>query len=205
MEILKKSLLAVILFGIQLINAQDQKTIQDAFSRSYVLETAKKYNEAAEALKNMKLTDNYPVQLRLGWLYYTGKRYEESVAAYKKAADLMPAAVEPLNGLVNPLSAQNKWVDVEQVYLSILKLDPKNSSVNYKLGLIYYNRKEYSKAEKYFSTTLNLYPFDYDAMLMSAWNYCFLGKTGEAKELFHRVLLNNPTDTSSKEGLVLIK
>ena len=42
-------------------------------------------------------------------------------------------------------------------------------------------------------------------MLMSAWNLYFLGKYGEAKELFQRVLLYNPQDTSAKEGLSMIK
>jgi tetratricopeptide (TPR) repeat protein len=205
MEILKKSVVVALLVGIQFVSAQDQKTLQDAFSKSYVLETGLKYNEAIESLKSLNANDNYPVQLRLGWLYYQGKRYDESVLAYKKAAALMPASVEALNGLVNPLAAQNKWNDVEQTYLSILKNDSQNSLVNFRLGQIYYNRKDYAKAEKYFSTSLNLYPFDYDAMLMSAWNYYFLGKFNEAKELFNRVLLNKPLDTSAKEGLSHIK
>jgi len=40
---------------------------------------------------------------------------------------------------------------------------------------------------------------------MSGWNYYFLGKYSEAKELFNRVLLYSPSDTSAKEGLGLIK
>jgi hypothetical protein len=42
-------------------------------------------------------------------------------------------------------------------------------------------------------------------MLMSGWNYYFLGKYSEAKELFNRVLLYSPSDASAKEGLGLIK
>ena len=187
MEILKKSFALLLLFGIQFANAQDQNTVQEAFNKSYLLESSKKYNEAIEALKSINAINNYPIQIRLGWLTYSAKRYNESVIAYKKAAELMPASVEALLGAVNPLVAQNKWEEVEQTYLAILKNDPKNSSINFRLGQIYYNRKEYSKAEKYFSTALNLYPFDYDSMLMSGWNYYFLGKYSEAKELFNRV------------------
>ena len=205
MEILKKSLVAILLFGIQSGNAQDQKTIQEAFLKSYTFESGKKYNEAIEALKAINATASYPVQLRLGWLYYSAKRNDESVAAYKKASEIMPAAIEPLQGSINPLATQKKWEEVEKVYLNILKIDPKNSQTNFRLGQIYYNRKEYAKAEKFFSTSLNLYPFDYDSMLMSGWNYYFLGKYSEAKELFNRVLLYNPSDTSAKEGLGMIK
>jgi tetratricopeptide (TPR) repeat protein len=205
MEILKKSFALMLLFGIQFANAQDQNTVQEAFNKSYVLESGKKYNEAIEALKSSNAINNYPIQIRLGWLTYSAKRYNESVIAYKKAAELMPASVEALLGAVNPLVAQNKWEEVEQTYLAILKNDPKNSTVNFRLGQIYYNRKEYPKAEKYFSTALNLYPFDYDSMLMSGWNYYFLGKYSEAKELFNRVLLYSPKDTSALEGIGLIK
>jgi tetratricopeptide (TPR) repeat protein len=205
MEILKKIIgLFVVMIGLQ-ATAQDQKTMLDAFNKSYVLENGQKYNEAVDALKALNKPNDYVVNLRLGWLLYNGKRYDESVAAYKKAATLMPAAVEPLQGLVNAQIAQNKWGDVEQTYLTILKIDAKNTKINYYLGMMYYNRKEYTKAEKYFSVIINLYPYDYDGMLMSAWNAYFLGKTNEAKELFQRVLLYSPTDASAKEGLTLLK
>ncbi|OYU85722.1 MAG: hypothetical protein CFE24_00510 [Flavobacterium sp. BFFFF2] len=205
MEILKKTIgLALLIIGLQ-ASAQDQKTMLDAFNKSYVFENGQKYNEAVDALKALNKPNDYVVNLRLGWLLYNGKRYEESVAFYKKAAALMPVAIEPLQGLVNTQIALNKWGDVEQTYLAILKIDTKNSKTNYYLGMMYYNRKEYSKADKYFSVILNLYPYDYDAMLMSAWNAYFMGKTNEAKDLFHRVLLYSPTDASAKEGLALLK
>lgn len=206
MEFLKKTLVIGFFLGTYLtIQAQDQKTIQEAFTKSYALETNKKYTEAIDALKLLNANENYPVQLRLGWLSYSNKKYAESVAYYTKAASLMPASIEAFLGMANPLAAQNKWVELEQNYLNILKNDPKNSTINFRLGQIYYNRKEYSKAEKYFSASLNLYPFDYDSMLMSGWNYYFLGKYSEAKELFNRVLLYNPSDASAKEGIGLIK
>lgn len=205
MEILRKSIVIALLIGSQFIQAQDQKVVQEAFVKSYALETAKKQNEAIDVLKSLNNSENYPTQLRLAWLYYSSKRYDESLAAYKKAAEIMPASIEALLGIVNPLAVQKKWNEVEQVYLSILKIDPKNSQTNFRLGQIYYNRKEYAKADKYFSTSLNLYPFDYDSMLMSGWNSYFLGKYSEAKELFNRVLLYSPLDASAKEGLGLIK
>lgn len=205
MEILKKSLIIILLIGTQWVNAQNQKATQDAFSKSYTLENGKKFNEAIETLKSLNASQNYAVQLRLGWLLYSAKRYDESVVAYKKAAEIMPAAIEPLLALVNPLATQKKWGEVEKNHLNILKIDPKNSVTNFRLGQMYYNKKEYAKAEKYFSMALNLYPFDYDSMLLGGWNYYFLGKHSQAKELFNRVLLYSPFDTSAKEGLNLIK
>ena len=117
----------------------------------------------------------------------------------------MPAATQPLLGIVYPYTAKEDWKNVEATYLSILKIDPKNTSVNYNLGLMYYYRKNYSAAKKYFSVSLNLNPFDYYPLLMSAWTNYYLGKTGDAKILFNRVLLYSPNDSSATEGLGLIK
>ena len=117
----------------------------------------------------------------------------------------MPVAVEPLWALLNPQIAKENWTEVDKIYLRILKIDPKNSTANYKLGLNYYYRKNYAKAKKYFDVALNLYPFDYNIVLMSAWNNYFLGKTNEAKVLFNKILNIDANDASALQGLSLIK
>jgi tetratricopeptide (TPR) repeat protein len=71
--------------------------------------------------------------------------------------------------------------------------------------MIYYYKKNYTIANKYFKKIISLYPFGYDALLMYAWTNFQLGKTGEAKIMFNKVLLLSPYDTSALEGLGLIK
>lgn len=205
MEILKKGFVLMVLILNSLFATAQTAGLADAFSKSYNAEAGGKYADAIAALQPFAANDLYEVHLRLGWLYYLSNKYDESILSYQKAAAKMPAAIEPLLGAVYPLSVKNKWEEVENVYLSILKIDAKNSLVNYRLGLIYYYRKDYVKAEKYFAVALNLYPFDYDSALMSAWNYYFLGKYSEAKVLFNRVLLISPNDKSALEGLAGIK
>jgi len=39
-------------------------------------------------------------------LYYAAKRNDESIIAYRKASEIMPAAIEPLQGIINPLATQ---------------------------------------------------------------------------------------------------
>ena len=117
----------------------------------------------------------------------------------------MPSSAEVLWAILSPQIATEKWTDVEKTYLSILKLEPKNAIAHYKLGVIYYYRKNYTVAKKYFDVALNLYPLDYNNLLMSAWTNYFLGKTNEAKVLFSRVLLLYQGDASATEGLSLIK
>ena len=71
----------------------------------------------------------------------------------------------------------------------------------YYLGTIYYNRLQFDKAVIHFKQIVDLYPFDYDGLLMYAWTNLKLGNKKEAKNLFQKVLLNKPNDTSALEGL----
>ena len=54
-----------LLIGSQFIQSQDQKVVQEAFVKSYALETSKKQNEAIEILKILSNSENYLTQLRL--------------------------------------------------------------------------------------------------------------------------------------------
>ncbi|MEZ5148220.1 MAG: hypothetical protein R2759_14450 [Bacteroidales bacterium] len=51
---------------------------------------------------------------------------------------------------------------------------------------------------------VNLYPFDYDGLIMFAWTNLKLGKLREAKVLFNKVLMYKPDDSSALEGLSVI-
>ncbi|NVJ84662.1 MAG: tetratricopeptide repeat protein [Algoriphagus sp.] len=182
-----------------------QEDLEKAFQESYSLENAGNYQGAIQSIQTVYKSDSYEMNLRLGWLHYQASQLEESLGFYRKAVSLKPYAIEPKLGLVLPLSVQGKWMEVEDVYLKILQIDPQNTLVNYRLGLIYYNRGNYEKAEPYLEKVVNLYPFDYDGLLLLAWNKLQLQKNREATVLFQKVLLFNPGDASAKEGLALLK
>ncbi len=188
-----------------MLTAQTQAQLQDAFLKSYTAENSKKYGEAITSLEAVFYPASYEMNLRLGWLYFLDGKLDRSIGYYKSAVTLMPAATEALWGIVTVYEAKKDWVNVEKSYTTILRLDPKNSAANYRMGVIYYYRKDYTTAKKYFDIALNLYPFQYETMLMSAWTNYFLGKTSEAKVLFYKVLLNHTSDASALEGLSLIK
>ncbi len=185
--------------------AQSQQQLRDAFAASIKYETNRRYSDAIGALMGVYSARSYEVNLRLGWLHHLNQNYSESILFYKKSIEIMPAATEPLWGIINPYSAIEDWVNVERTHKSIIRLNPKNSKAHYYLGLIFYNRKNYTEAKKYFDVVLNLFPFDYDTMLMSAWTNYFLGNFANARVLFNKVLLISPNDKSALEGLSLIK
>ena len=204
MDTLKKILISLILIQtFTLANAQTN--VIDAFSKSYELEKKGKSKEALEAMKKVYNEQSYEINLRLGWLAYLSGKFTESIAYYNNCIDKLPMSVEARLGIVLPLSAMGNWNQIIDHYNVILSVDPNNSLVNYRMGVIYYERKHYDKAEAYLKKVINLYPFDHDTMLMLGWVKLRQGNLNQAKLLFNKTLMANPADTSAKEGLSLIK
>lgn len=204
MEFLKKwKIVAIITLSVATSFAQDMKQMQAAFAQSYVLESSKNYLGAIDAILKVHTDKQYETTLRLGWLYYSAQKYPESVNYYQKAVDLMPAAIEPKLGMAAPLASLNNWDQILQLYIDVLKIDPNYATVNYRTGLIYYNRQNYALAKKYFDVYLNLFPFDFDAISMSAWTAYRMGKLEVAKALFNKALLVYPGNVDCIEGLRL--
>jgi len=204
MKLLKKSIAIILTVTALTAQAQD-KALMNAFSQSYDYEAIQKYDAAISSINAVYVATSYEMNVRLGWLNYLAGKNKESVGFYDKAIALMPAATEPIWAVINPLTKLQSWNDIEKHYLSIIKLDSKNANANYNLAMIYYYRKDYNNAKKYFDVSLNLYPFGYNNMLMTAWTNYFLGSKNEAKTLFNKVLLYSPNDKSALEGLSYIK
>ncbi len=204
MEILKKSIAVLLVCMGLFAHAQDSK-IMSAFNKSYELEYGKKYDEAVTAFYTVYDPGSYEINLRLAYLYYLSGKNTESVMYYKKAASIMPAAVEPLWTMISPMTLKEQWTEIEKTYYAILKLDPKNVLANYNLGYMFYYRKDYVKAKGYFDISLNQYPFNYNYLLMSAWTNYFLGNKKDAQVLFSKVLWYKPNDASALEGLAMLK
>lgn len=206
MENLKRIALVVSLtFVFSTLIAQSQASFQAAFSRSYESEQAGNYTTAINDLKPIYKPDSYIANIRLGWLNYLAKQYLESIKYYDKAIALKPYAIEARFGCIKPLSAIESWEKVKNHYLQILKIDPQNTVANYWLGVVYYNRREYANAMKLFEKVVNLYPLDYDSVIMLAWSKLNLRKQADAKVLFNHALILRPNDSSALTGLKQLK
>jgi tetratricopeptide (TPR) repeat protein len=195
----------VLLFCFFSSYSQDYTKLKAAFSDSYTKEKSGKYGEAVATIKACYDPDSYEINLRLGWLTYLQGQFTESLTYYNKAVELMPYAIEPRFGLVLPASSLGNWDMVVAQYNKILSIDPNNTVTLYRMGLIFYDKKEYQQAYKYFEKVVNLYPFDYQSVLMLAWTNYRLGKVREARILFNKALLYYPDDASAREGLNLLK
>lgn len=195
---------AMLLLGTSIVKAQDN-AMGEAFTQSYYYEKVGNYSSAIASLKKVYDATSYEINLRLGWLHYNAGLYKESMTYYQTAINLMPVSIEARLGYVYPAAAFGNMTEVINQYTKILEIDPQNSTANYRMGYIYYDKKDYATAYKYFEKVVNLYPFGYDGLLMFAWTNFQLGKTREAQVLFNKVLLTSPGDKSATQGLSLIK
>ena len=206
MEDLKRVILLVfVTCFLTCLVAQNQASTEGAFARSYEAEQAGNYQKAISELKTVYKTDHYFVNIRLGWLYYLDKQYTFSIQFYNLAILLKPYAIEARFGCIKPLSATGSWDKVKEQYLQILRIDPQNTVANYWLGVIYYNRKDYLNADKLFEKVVNLYPLDYDSIIMLAWTKLHIGSLADAKVLFNHALVIRPNDSSALTGLKQLK
>ena len=201
----KLSVIGILIIFSMHLSAQNSAEIINAFKTSYTLEKEGDYKKASEELKKVYSDDSYEINLRIGWLLYNAGLFDESSAHYQKALNLKPYSEEAKFGIIYPKAAQGKWTEVINMYNKILEINPKNTVANYRLGLIYYGKKDYTKALGYFEKVSDLYPFDYDTLLMLAWTNYFLAKNKEAKILFTKVLMNSPGNESATEGFNLLK
>ena len=202
METLRKSLILSTLFLIAIsVHAQNMTELQSAFSKSYIAENQGNYTQAISEMKPIYQENDYISNIRMGWLNYLAKQYNESISFYKKAIALKPYAIEARLGCVKPLSAIENWEKVKEQYTEILKIDPLNTTANYWLGVIYYNRKDYKTAISMFEKIVNLYPLDYDSVIMLAWAKMFNNNHADAKLLFQQALIIRPNDSSALSGL----
>ncbi|RLD23306.1 MAG: hypothetical protein DRI71_05620 [Bacteroidetes bacterium] len=201
-----KTYISILLLGFAVtLNAQTANDLQTAFSKSYSHEETKDYDAAISDLANYYDASSYEMNVRLGWLnYYTGD-YANSLKYYKIAMDLMPYSIEAKFGYVLPLSAMGNWNEVTTIYKEILKTDPQNSIANYRLGVIYYERAEYEASLKFTEKVVNMYPYDYDSVILLAWINLKREDYRKAKILFNKSLLISPGNLSAEEGLKLIQ
>lgn len=186
-------------------DAQSETALQRAYKSSYAEEARKNYAEAINSIKPFYSDYSYEANLRLGWLYFLSKNYTAAENYYAKAVRIKPNAIEAKFGYVKPLSLLASWDKVLVQYAAVLKIDPQNTQANYWTGIIYYNRKQFDAASRYFLKVVTLYPFDYDGNQMLGWAYFMAGNKTQARIYFEQGLIIKPDDASCADGLTRSK
>jgi tetratricopeptide (TPR) repeat protein len=202
MGVLKRVTFTAFLFTSALAaHGQTVAVLQKAFHNSYSDEANKNYSVAISDITPYYSESSYEINIRLGWLYYLNKEYPVSEQYYRKAVMIKPQSIEAKFGYVQPLALLQSWDKVLEQYQAIIKLAPQNTQANYWAGVIYYNRKDYASAVKFFKIVVDFYPFDYDGNHMLGWALLMSGHKPEARGYFETALIIKPGDDSSTDGL----
>ena len=202
------SVILSLLFVIS-ISANDIQTDKKliAFQSSIAAEKIGNYQLAIEELNKIynDFNDDYLVNLRMGWLNYLIENYDKSITYYNKSIKICDNCIESMLGLTYPLSALNKWDDIEDIYDRILDIDENNYTATLNLGKIKYNSSDYLNSKIYFEKIYNNFPSDIEANVYLGWIYYNLGNSSKARDYFLDAVINDPDNKSALEGLKLTK
>jgi len=113
-----------------------------------------------ELLKAEKFYSEDPfLQNDLGFVYKEKEKYDLAIKHFKKALELKPDFMPAKNNLGTAYLAKKDWdaaiACFEEIIDDLLYTTPQNPLFN--LGLVYYQKKDYQNAEKYFLDCLKYY------------------------------------------------
>jgi tetratricopeptide (TPR) repeat protein len=89
------------------------------------------------------------------------------------------------------LKSKGKYDDAEELYKESLKLDQKNSSLNYGLGLIYFKTARLEEAILKFNETVKIYPKFVDAYIYLGNSYKYSENYSKAIESYKKAIYHN--------------
>ncbi len=129
--------------------------------------------EAERVLKGMlkRYPDNSEVLHLLARVLFWQKRYDESIAIYKRLLSLRPADPEVKRGFERVLKAKElkeidalidsgQYGEAEERLLSLYKREGFRYEAGYRLGMLYIRLREYEKALEIFTELRREYPED---------------------------------------------
>lgn len=183
----------------------DSKII--AFNKSVDFEEIGNYKDAINAIQNIysSFSNDYLVNLRMGWLNYLDKNYNESIKYYKKSLQLSNNSIEAQLGITYPYAAKNNWDDIKSIYENIMDVDQMNYTARLNLAQIYLKEGDNLNAKVLLEKLIDQYPSDSSVNLYLGWALYYLGNKSKANSLFATALISDPTSSSAKEGFNLTK
>lgn len=128
-----------------------------------LLEEGNYANSLAALLKADELDPQNPVILSsLGQVYFMREKYDLAEKSFKKAVSLQPQYTDAHNNLARVLIEQNKFNEAEKELKTVLSdlTYPAADRAYINLGLLKYNKKEFSLAEDSFKKALKAKPDD---------------------------------------------
>lgn len=205
---MKKIAILVLILGLSIpAFALSEYDISSAYYKSYNYEKMGNYNDAINALSLVVKTfpTAYTVNVRLGYLNSTAKRYANAIQHYDTAIQTAPSALEPKLGKMLVLMNQARYSEAEQLGNQILNSDYNNYYANLRLAYCLRMQKKNELAEKVALKMLTLYPID--ASLLNEYGSIKYAQASyqKAYAIFADVLVLEPENVTAKYYVQMMK
>jgi len=193
----------IIIFLAVFIFAFSNKEIQNIYYKSYNYEKMGDYKDAIKVLIPLynKYSNGYTLNLRLGWLFYMNKNYNNSIKHYRKASIVAPYSIETKLGLMRDYLAMQKYKQVLKIGNLVLREDYYNYYGNYYEILALKGIQNYKSALSIINKMTSLYPTSVEFLDELGEIYYLEGKKDLAKKIFNNILILAPNNIIAKSYL----
>jgi cytochrome c-type biogenesis protein CcmH/NrfG len=143
-------------------DSSDQSSVQNAVAQSRKYEKEKYYRKAISVLMELSdsHSDNYLLNLRLGWLHYLNGKYPDAELYYQAAIEAAPKSIEAKLGCLLPMLAASQYKEAEALARQIIKDDPRNYYGNLRLAAALRKQQKTDEAVEVVKRMLTAYPAD---------------------------------------------
>ncbi len=195
---MKKALLIISLILTSLFSLD----IKKAYYNSYNYEKMEDYKDAIKVLIPVynKCPNDYTLNLRLGWLFYLNKKYQNALEHYKKASITAPYSIEAKLGIMQTYLKAGDYDNTLKVGDVILKIDYYNYYGNYYEIKALEAKKELGIALKLTNKMLSLYPTSV-LFLTELGKIYYIKDKNRAEKIFKNVLTLDPNNITAKKYL----
>ncbi|BBO88355.1 tetratricopeptide repeat protein [Desulfosarcina ovata] len=162
-------------------SSYNSETVQYLVQTYLKLEDTDKAIETYEKAISRNPSD-IDLRSKLGQLYYSEERYEESVEQYRTAMELYSNA-ETRYSYGEALLKVNNYSEAEYQFSQVKRLDPSSYAGDYGMGKMFAQSGEYEKAIEHFEAALKLNPEFYDAYAEIGYAYADDGEIEKAKDV----------------------
>ncbi len=176
--------------------------IKNAYYKSYNYEKMGDYKDAIKVLIPVynKYPKGYTLNLRLGWLFYLSKKYQNALTHYKKASLIAPYSIEAKLGIMKTYLAAGDYNNALKIGDVILKTDYYNYYGNYYEIMALISKKQYDTALSLTNKMLSLYPASV-MFLVELGKIYYVKDKKKANTIFENVLILDPNNITAKEYL----
>lgn len=172
-------------------------TLRHSYYQSYHYEQIGKYSEAIKALAPLyqKLASDYTLNLRLGWLFFQSKKYQDSLSYYQKASLISPYAINPRLGIIRIYLRTESYQKAESTAQKLLKTDYYNYYANLYITRALIAQKKFDAALSVVQKMLALYPASIPYLEALAQIYQATGNSA-FREVCQKILALDPNNVA---------